>query len=636
MTNIKLSKLLETAGSFTGMAVAPGEPNTFYLLKQGGQIMKFNRATKTVDQDLFLDLSPEIQAVYREKPMMVKFPDERGLLNLVFHPEYNTVGSLWYGVFVVTHSELANPKMFPNKYRAGMIKETPEPDHMTCISQYRYRKKNDAAMNKASRMSILCFPEPQPNHNGGGLLFDSVGNLWIGTGDGGGAGDKHGPLLTSDPDSFLGFAQDLNSIHGKILRIEINQPMKQVTPYVVPQTNPFVKNGFGLAEVFAWGFRNPWRMSLTSDEKLLVGDVGQGKFESVKEVTSPGNYGWRAYEGKQVFNQVVASWIADSGQSVVQPIINYPREMGVAIVGVYKYQGKNIPSLKDKIIIADHSGRLILVKTKSDLKTLIKLELRFHSLNQDENGELYVFAFNPKTKMGSINMITSNGSNGTKTQMNQPSAPPSSSAPSSSSQSTSTQVTQSIPSQPSHKSHYTPLTRDDVRKIVKQGINKAQIVKSDFRVDHEGKPVSTRMHISIIRRGEPQATLVESMSDAWQGSVDISMRKAYTAMAFSSNQNAMTSRTIGIASQPGAPLWQIGDSNPRGGIISFPGGIPLYKNGFLVGAVGVSGDSPNKDEIIAAAASVGFEAPVVIQSDTVAKLDYIGTPADELTSPSIT
>src|SRR6185503_18848778 len=120
--------------------------------------------------------------------------------------------------------------------------------------------------------------------------------------------------------------------------------------------------------------------------------------------------------------------------------------------------------------------------------------------------------------------------------------------------------------------------------------------------------------IAIVDR-DGTLLAVRSMSDAWVGSYDIAIAKGRTATFFSSYQNALTSRVIGDLSQPGQPLWQIGDSNQigvsggansRNGLVCFPGGVPLYKNGRLVGAIGVSGDGVNEDEHVAFSGAIGF------------------------------
>jgi len=116
------------------------------------------------------------------------------------------------------------------------------------------------------------------------------------------------------------------------------------------------------------------------------------------------------------------------------------------------------------------------------------------------------------------------------------------------------------------------------------------------------------------------------MPDAWAGSVDIAIAKARTAAFFSNDENALTSRIIGDLSQPGGSLWGIGDSNQigitgggefRNGIITFPGGVALYKSGHLVGGVGVSGDGVDQDEAVAFAGAAGF-----LPGPSVAKLGY--------------
>jgi len=149
--------------------------------------------------------------------------------------------------------------------------------------------------------------------------------------------------------------------------------------------------------------------------------------------------------------------------------------------------------------------------------------------------------------------------------------------------------------------------------IVAQAVAKAGTTASGFRVTPSPHP--TRMQIAIVARDGKLLRLF-SMADAWVGSIDIAIAKARTGAFFSSNQNALTSRIIGLASQPGGPLWGIGASNQlgisgsaefRNGIITFPGGVPLYKNGQLVGGIGVSGDGVDQDEAVAFAGAAGFE-----------------------------
>jgi len=164
------------------------------------------------------------------------------------------------------------------------------------------------------------------------------------------------------------------------------------------------------------------------------------------------------------------------------------------------------------------------------------------------------------------------------------------------------------------------LTDADIKMILDQAEAAAKATPSLVRANPvTGEKQMTRMHIMVCNRGGSVVGR-RSMSDAWHGSVSIATSKAYTAMSFSSDQNALTSRSIGALSQPGGPLWQIGNSN-RGmfqpGLIEFPGGLPLYKDGQLVGGIGVSGDGVDEDEAVAKAGAVGFLPPEKIRIDTV-------------------
>jgi uncharacterized protein GlcG (DUF336 family) len=174
------------------------------------------------------------------------------------------------------------------------------------------------------------------------------------------------------------------------------------------------------------------------------------------------------------------------------------------------------------------------------------------------------------------------------------------------------------------------LTNAELRAILNAG--EVQAGKEDSLLRATGP---THMHIAICDR-VGRLLAIRSMTDAWEGSIDIAIAKARTAALFSSNENALSSRDIGILSQShfkggtmaneAGPLWGIWNTNllplarltgPRNGLVTFPGGLPLYKNNVLVGGVGVSGDGVDQDEAVAIAASAGFEAPMPIRSSTV-------------------
>ena len=146
-------------GSITSIAYAPGEPHNIYVLSQKGIIIKYDKISKL--KTMFLDLSEEVNKVYEEHPMnpSSSFADERGLLKLAFHPEYNINESPFKGVFIVMHSEIANPLKYDDVSRS----EVPEPDHMTCIALYVYKNEYNIEQIKNTRADILCVPETQVN-----------------------------------------------------------------------------------------------------------------------------------------------------------------------------------------------------------------------------------------------------------------------------------------------------------------------------------------------------------------------------------------------------------------------------------------------------------------------------------------
>lgn len=160
------------------------------------------------------------------------------------------------------------------------------------------------------------------------------------------------------------------------------------------------------------------------------------------------------------------------------------------------------------------------------------------------------------------------------------------------------------------------LTDHEVEKILDQAYQAANTEESLLRIDKDGRKAKTKMHIIVVDRGG-RVIGQKSMVDAWMGSIAIARAKAFTAVAFSSNENALSTRAIGCLSQPGQPLWQIGNSNISEGVIEFPGGFPLYKKDELVGGIGVSGDGVDKDENVARAGAKGFEAPLAIRVDVV-------------------
>ncbi len=280
---------------------------------------------------------------------------EQGLLTLAFHPNFSS-----NGYFYTVHTNTAGALV---------------------LSRFTASPPNSDTVSFSSRMEILAIPHPTyQNHNGGTLAFGPDGYLYWSTGDGGGGGD---------PDNN---AQNLNVLLGKVLRLDVDNP-----PYAIPVTNPFYNsaNPSIKKEIWAYGLRNPWRMSfdrLTGD--LFIADVGQNSREEVnfQPATSAGgeNYGWRVMEGSLCYNP--ASGCDQSGK--VLPIAEYTHSLGCSITGGYVYRGQNYPSLSGHYFYGDYcSGRIFdlrYVQPTGWIATeVMDTPYNITSFGEDENGEIY-------------------------------------------------------------------------------------------------------------------------------------------------------------------------------------------------------------------------------------------------------
>ncbi len=210
-------------------------------------------------------------------------------------------------------------------------------------------------LDPASERIVLAIDKPEDNHNGGNIGFGRDGFLYLGIGDGGGGNDLHGTI---------GNGQLLTTLLGKMLRIDIDTSVGGFL-YGIPINNPFSTNapcgvnGTGTAncpEIFAVGFRNPWRWSFdrqTGD--LWVGDVGQNAREEVDRVTLGGNYGWRCFEGTRD-----TGLACGSPTNLQAPVAEYDNPgLGNAVTGGYVYRGTAFPNLVGRYIFGDFgSGRI--------------------------------------------------------------------------------------------------------------------------------------------------------------------------------------------------------------------------------------------------------------------------------------
>jgi glucose/arabinose dehydrogenase len=288
---------------------------------------------------------------------------EQGLLGLAFHPQYET-NRKFYVSFTLTNGDSA-------------------------INEYRASPTNPNIVQSGSGRRILTVAQPAANHNGGHIAFGSDGYLYIGFGDGGGSGDPGNR------------AQNLNTLLGKMLRIDVNGTSAGKA-YRIPSTNPYVGTT-GLDEIWARGLRNPWRWSfdrLTGD--LWIGDVGQGKWEEIdrSKRTSSGagraaNYGWRVMEGRHCFSP--SSGCSTAGK--VLPIAEYSHSSGSAyrcsVTGGYVYRGSTYPDLVGVYLFADYcTGEIFAISSAATYPGTAVRErdtsMSISSFGEDEYRRLYV------------------------------------------------------------------------------------------------------------------------------------------------------------------------------------------------------------------------------------------------------
>jgi len=281
----------------------------------------------------------------------VSYGGEQGLLGLAFHPNYK-----------------ANGYFYVNYTRAG--------DGATVVERYTISSNPNIA-SASSAFTLLVIPQPYANHNGGNLAFGKDGKLYIGMGDGGSAGDPQNN------------AQNINSLLGKILRIDVDSAV----PYGIPPDNPFVGKD-GADEIWALGLRNPWRFSFdrqTGD--MLIGDVGQDLWEEIdfQPFGVPGlNYGWRCYEGTHTYNLN-----PPCTGVLTAPITEYSHTEGQSVTGGFVYRGIHFPSLQGIYFYADFSqGKIWALQrtgnTWSAPDLLLDTPYAISSFGEDEDGEVYI------------------------------------------------------------------------------------------------------------------------------------------------------------------------------------------------------------------------------------------------------
>jgi glucose/arabinose dehydrogenase len=364
--------------------VNPGDgSHRLFVVDQTGLIWILSEGRRM--EPPFLDL--------REKVVdLNSFYDERGLLGLAFHPDFATNGR-----FYVSYS---------GHLRSGLSEA--DWDHTTYISEFAVSENHNLA-DPASERVLLRIDKHGYNYEAGHIAFgpDPSGYLYIATGD-----------SVRDPATEAGtYAQDTSSLLGKILRIDVNGTADTGQEYRIPADNPFV-SGEGLPEIFAYGFRNPYRFSFdlsdAKEPRLFVADVGQAAMEEVSLVESGGNYGWPIREGTSCFNALDWSQPLEScpTNGLSEPILAYAHQGDLsAIIGGVVYHGTSIPALNGGYIFGDWgrgNGHLFVARSPAIGSAPWKVtEIQVEGfdnqpkigqllgIGQDEAGELYLLTKAP-------------------------------------------------------------------------------------------------------------------------------------------------------------------------------------------------------------------------------------------------
>jgi glucose/arabinose dehydrogenase len=353
--------------------VAPTEAaDQLYVADQSGQLYLVEDGQRTQ----FLDIA--------DRMVSVGGFSEQGLLGLALHPEFVDNGRFYV------------------RYSAPPRDGTPSGySHTFVLSEFRTDPGATSA-DPATERPLLEIPEPQPNHNSGNILFGPDDYLYVGVGDGGGAGDAGMGHVEDwyDPNPG-GNGQDVTeNLLGSVLRIDVDGGGDR--PYGIPPTNPLI-DAEGGDEHYAWGFRNPWGMSFGPEGRLFVADVGQSRREEVDLVEKGGNYGWNVREGTACYQREECPAATDAGERLREPIVEYAHDDqpvgGVSIIGGYLYDGDRLADLSGLYVFSDWraEGQLFAARPAESglwetttVTVADSVEPHVLSFGRDPGGDIYV------------------------------------------------------------------------------------------------------------------------------------------------------------------------------------------------------------------------------------------------------
>jgi len=387
--------------------VAPGCTSLsgrLFVTDQDGILWKVNLATG--QKSVALDVSSRLVSLGAFGPGTF---DERGFLGVAFHPNYADNGLL----YTYTSEPVGGTADF------STMPQGVAPNHQSVVLEWQNPNPCNAssAVDPGSARELLRIDEPQFNHNAGALVFGPDGRLYIALGDGGAADDQGIGHVEG------GNGQDPSNILGSILRIDPLGSNSANGQYGIPADNPFMGMPGFLEEIFAFGFRNPFRFSFDSRTgEMYIGDVGQNDIEEIDLGVAGGNYGWRIKEGSFCFDPngnnpgfVFECQSGDEPEGLIDPIAEYDHDEGIAVVGGFVYRGSRIPQLGGRYVFGDFrdppgDGRLLYLQQNNrilefGLAGMESLDLRVLGFGQDVNGELYLLANQTGVPFGETGVV---------------------------------------------------------------------------------------------------------------------------------------------------------------------------------------------------------------------------------------